>query len=354
MKQLLIVKSSAALNGGASAPKDLSGMTEGAIGFFALDDYTAWLSSAPSKNFGIALGGGDNKPAFVIPEVDVNTLKVTKSPYAAGSPYAASITIPSATGKVNYTLVLVKLGTGINGERNKWTQSVFVPADKTMTAADVAKKLRDGFQAMADAGSIDVTVGGSGAAVTITGKVGDGWKLVASDDLFGTTVTETTTGVKTVGDKAYVQDLARQCAAGKGFTNTDLESQHIYPGYPEAVEDKHYTIFSLRFATGRLSGKQTDERVWQYVHIAVPEDSAALAAITSILSNPTLPNTPEEVQDMIDDTLAGKSYIEQGTGDDAYLTKGEMATAGYMVQGEGDNAFKTKGENDELYEPKQP
>ena len=297
MKQLLIVKSSAALNGGASAPKDLSGMTEGAIGFFALDDYTAWLSAAPSKNFGIALGGGTDKPAFVIPEVDVNTLKVTKSPYAAGSAYAASITIPSATGKVNYTLVLVKLGTGINGDRYKWTQSVFVPAGKTMTAADIAKKLRDGFQALVDAGAIDVTVGGTSAAVTITGNVGDEWKLVASDDLYGTTVTETTKGVKTVGDKAYVQDLARQCAAGKGFTNTDLESQHIYPGYPETVEDKHYTIFSLRFATGRLSGKQTDERVWQYVHIAVPEDSAALSTIEAILAEPVLPNVATETEE---------------------------------------------------------
>ena len=284
MKQLLIVKSSAALNGGASAPKDLSGMTEGAIGFFALNDYTAWLSAAPSTNFGIALGGGANKPAFVIPEVDVNTLKVTKSPYAAGTAYAASITIPSGTGGKNYTLVLVKLGTGLNGERNKWTQSVHVPVGQTMTAADIAKKLRDGFQAMADAGSINVTIGGSGAAVTVTGQVGDGWKLVPSDDLFGTAVTVTTNGVKTVGDKAYVQDLARQCAAGKGFTNTDLESQHIYPGFPEAVEDVHYTIFSLRFATGRESGKQTDERVWQYVHIAVPESATAvLSAITAIL-----------------------------------------------------------------------
>lgn len=283
MKQLLIVKSSAALNGGAAAPKDLSGMTEGSIGFFALDDYTAWLSSAPSKNFGIALGGGSNKPAFVIPEVDVNTLQVTKSPYAAGTAYAASITIPSGTGGKNYTLVLVKLGTGINGERNKWTQSVHVPVGQTMTAADIAKKLRDGFQAMVDAGSIDVTIGGSSAAVTVTGQVGDGWKLVPSDDLYGTTVTETTKGVKTVGDKAYVQDLARQCAAGKGFTNTDLESQHIYPGFPEAVEDVHYTIFNLRFATGRASGKQTDERVWQYVHIAVPETSAALSTIAAIL-----------------------------------------------------------------------
>lgn len=354
MKQLLIVKSSAALNGGASAPKDLSGMTEGAIGFFALDDYTAWLSSAPSKNFGIALGGGANKPAFVIPEVDVITLQVTKSAYSAGTAYAASITIPSGTGGKNYTLVLVKLGTGINGERNKWTQSVHVPVGQTMSAADIAKKLRDGFQDMANAGSIDITVGGTSAAVTITGEVGDEWKLVASDDLYGTTVTETTKGVKAIGDKAFVQDLARQCAAGKGFTNTDLESQHIYPGFPEAVEDKHYSIFNLRFATGRLSGKQTDERVWQYVHIAVPEDSAALATITSILSNPTLPNTPGEIQDMIDETLAGKSYIEQGSGNNAYLTKGEMATAGYIVQGEGDDAFKTKGENDLLYESKQP
>lgn len=294
MKQLLIVKSSAALNGGATAPKDLSGMTEGSIGFFALNDYTTWLSAAPTTNFGIALGGGSNKPAFVIPEVDVNTLQVTKSSYAAGTPYAASITIPSGTGGKNYTLVLVKLGTGINGERNKWTQSVHVPVGQTMTAADIATKLRTGFQAMASEGSIDVTIGGTGAAVTVTGNVGDGWKLVPSDDLYGTAVTETTKGVKTVGDKAYIQDLARQCAAGKGFTNTDLESQHIYPGYPEAVEDVHYTIFNLRFATGRAAGKQTDERVWQYVHIAVPESSAALATITAILAQPVLPNAAAE------------------------------------------------------------
>lgn len=330
MKQLLIVKSGTALNGGASAPKDLSSMAAGSIGFFALNDYTAWLSAAPSKNFGIALGRANNSPAFVIPEVDVNTLNVTKAEYAAGSAYAASLTIPSGTGGKNYTLVLVKLGTGINGERNKWTQSVYVPTGQTMSAADIAKKLRDGFQAMADAGSIDVTVGGSSAQVTITGQVGDEWKLTAGDDLYGTTITETTKGVLAVGDKAYVQKLARACAAGKGFNNTDLESQHIYPGYPEDVEDTTYTIFTLRFATGRDAGKQTDERIWQYVHIAVPTGHAAMATITAILSNPTLPNTPAEVQNMINTTLAGKNYIEQGTGDDAY---------------------KTKGENDLLYEP---
>ena len=256
MKQLLIVKSSAALNGGAAAPKDLSGMAAGAIGFFALNDYSTWLSAAPTSEFGIALGRGNNSPAFVIPEVDVNTLKVTETTYAAGAAYVGTITVPTPTAGNYYTLVLVKLGTGINGERNKWSQSVYVPTGTTMTA----------------------------------NEVGDGWKLVPSDDLLGTTVTVTTNGVKTVGDKAYIQDLARQCAGNKGFTNTDLESQHIYPGYPEEVENVNYNIFNLRFATGRASGKQTDERIYQYVHIAVPTTSAALSTIRTILTQPVLPN----------------------------------------------------------------
>ena len=289
MKQLLIVKSSAALNGGAAAPKDLSGMTAGAIGFFALNDYNSWLSAAPSSNFGIALGRGNNSPAFVIPEVDVNTLKVTETVNANGVHFNGTITVPSGTAGKTYTLVLVKLGTGINGERNKWSQSVHVPAGGTMTAAEIATKLRNGFADMADAGSIDVTVAGTGAVVTITGKTFEGWTLTAGDDLYGTTITNTP-AESPIGDKAYVQKLARECAGNKGFTNTDLESQHIYPGYPEEVEDTTYRIFNLRFATGRESGKQTDERIFQYVHIAVPTSSAALSTIRTILAQPVLPN----------------------------------------------------------------
>ena len=294
MKQLLIVKSSAALNGGAAAPKDLSSMAAGAIGFFALNDYSTWLSAAPTSEFGIALGRGNNSPAFVIPEVDVNTLKVTETTYAAGAAYVGTITVPTPVAGNNYTLVLVKLGTGINGERNKWTQSVYVPTGTTMTANDLAKKLRDGFQAMADSGSIDITVSGTGAVVTITAnKKGEGWKLTAGDALYGTTVTTTTNAELPIGDKAYVEKLARECAANKGFTNTDLESQHIYPGYPEEVENVNYNIFNLRFATGRASGKQTDERIYQYVHIAVPTTSAALSTIRTILTQPVLPNAAE-------------------------------------------------------------
>ena len=283
MKQLLIVKTGTSLNGGKATPKDIGGMTDGSIGFFELGG-SAWLAAAPTKNFGIALGRGADGVPFVIPEVAIDNLTTVKAAYAAGVAYSSSITIPSATGKVNYTLVLVKLGTGINGERNKWTQSVFVPAGKTMTANDVATKLRKGFKEMADAGSIDVTVGGTGAAVTITGKnVGEGWKLVPSDDLAGTSVTETA-AYKAVGDKAYVEGLARECAGNKGFLYTDPESQHVYPGYPEDVEDVHYSVYTLRFATGRLAGKQTDEKISQYVHIAVPETlTGVISSIETIL-----------------------------------------------------------------------
>lgn len=297
MKQLLIVKKSAALNGGKSYPTDLSSMAAGAIGFFEVGG-SAWLSAPATKNFGIALGRGANSPAFIIPEVDIDTLEIIETLPTPGVNYSASITIPSPAAGKTYTLVLVKLGTGINGERNKWSQSVSIPSGGSSTANAVAKKLRDGFQAMVDAGSINVTVGGSSAAVTITGNdTNEKWKLVASDDLYGTSITENPAmTTPAIGDKAYIEKLAQACAGNKSFLHTDLESQHIYPGYPEAVEDltpntsgaggastEGYGIITLRFATGRAAGKQTDERIWQYVHIAMPISSSYYDDVQTIL-----------------------------------------------------------------------
>lgn len=295
MKQLLIVNSAKAVKTGVA--DDLTVLEEGQIGFFNLTPEasgadagkTMFINAAPKANFGIALGRGAETPAFVIPEVDINTLKVSVAENAAGTQFNGTITVPTPIPGKYYTLVLVKLGTGINGERNKWTQSVYAPITGNMTAAELADKLREGFKAMADGGSIEITVSGTGAVVTITGKNYDEWKLIAADDMYGTAVTNTF-AVKPVGDKAYVADLARMCAAGKGFTNTDLESQHIYPGYPEAIEDTDYTVFNLRFAVGREAGKQTDERVFQDVHIAVPSSNASLNTIKTILGQPVLVN----------------------------------------------------------------
>lgn len=292
MKQLLIVNSNKALNYNIQSANDLSGLSDGAITFFDLET-NSLLSSKPTKNFGIALGRKNNSPAFVIPEVDVDTLSVVKTNYSAGVAFVASVTIPTVAPGKTYTIVLVKNGT-VPHERNTWTATEKVATnDTTASATTIATKLRKYFEAMADTGSLDISVSGTGAVVTITGKnIGEGWTLKTADDLSGTTVT-TTVAKPTIGDAEYVKDLASRCAAGKGFTDTEISGRDIYPGYPEPVEDVHYDIYTLRFKVGRDSSKTRDEKVWQLVHIAVPVTNSSSQAISTILGYSTTPSSSD-------------------------------------------------------------
>ena len=138
-------------------------------------------------------------------------------------------------------------------------------------------------KAAADAGSIEIAVSGTSAQVTITGlNKGEGWTLKAADALYGTSIT-TTAATPAIGDKAYVEDLASRCAAGKGFTDVYADGDSIYPGYPEAVENTTYNIYTLRFAVGRDSAKTRDERVSQIVHIAVPVGATSASTIDTVL-----------------------------------------------------------------------
>lgn len=297
MKQLLIVNSVKALNAGITGPFDLSGLEPGAITFFELGGSTL-LSTKPTKNFGIALGRGNNAPAFVIPEVDVNTLIVSVAEPKAGRVFTSTFTCPAPTaGKdETFTAVIVKKNVVFH-ERNTWTSTV---SGKDKTAAQVASALVANINAKAEAGGLDVAASVNGADVTVTGKnIGEDFELKLGDKLFGVSTT-TVNAEKNVGDTAYVADLARKCAAGKGFEYVYGEGKEIYPGYPEKVEDiaqaaiasKGYTVFNLHFATGRVAGKQLDERVWQDVIIAVPTDNASLATIKTILGQPVLVNEP--------------------------------------------------------------
>jgi len=145
----------------------------------------------------------------------------------------------------------------------------------------------------------NVTASANGAAVTIAANDDADYEIKFADDLTGTTTSSLTAFKPTIGDKAFIEKLAQKCAAGKGFNYLDNESLDINPGFPEAVEDiaaanvatGGYTIFNLHFATGRVAGKQVDERVWQYVYIAIPlkqnggsgSASAALSSLNTIL-----------------------------------------------------------------------
>ena len=293
MKQLLIVNSQKALNAGTSVtPYDLSGLDEGAITFFELGA-SSLLSAAATKNFAIALGRGANKPAFVIPEVDIDTLEIVKAAPEAGKKYKGVFTFPTPEVGKEYTIILVKKGT-LAHERNLFSTSIIA---KTTTAATEAGKLVDAINAKVNE-LFPVTASNSGAAVTIDGDDYTDWELKFADGLADVTITAASSNQakEPIGDKAFIQKLAQQCAAGKGFNLLDGDSKDIYPGYPEAIEDlvpnasgtggastAGYALFSLHFATGRKSGKQVDERVWQYVHIAVPITNSSYSDIATIL-----------------------------------------------------------------------
>lgn len=295
MKQLLIVNSAKALDakksstGAAVTPYDFSNLAEGAVSFFELGGNTV-LSAAPTKNFGIALGRGGDVMPFIIPEIDINTLSITVTQPSAGQKFKAEITIPTPVAGNNYTLVLVKKGTVIN-ERFKFSATEFVPAGTSMTAATMATSLGNQFKNYANNGTLAITVTVASAKITIESKnYTDQYELVASDSLHGTTVT-TTPSKPNIGDKAYIEKLAQQCTAGKGFNYLARESRDIYPGYPENVEEiaqeelatKGYVVFNLRFATKREAGKTMDEAVWQYVHVAVPKNNTSYSTIAAML-----------------------------------------------------------------------
>lgn len=295
MKQLLIVNSTKALNakksstGAEVTPYDLSNLAEGAISFFELGG-SAVLAAAATKNFAIALGRGGDVMPFIIPEININTLSITVTQPSAGQKFKAEITIPTPVEGKNYTLTMVKKGTVVN-ERFKFSVTDFVPKGSAMTAAALATSLGNQLKNYSTNGTLDITVTVASAKITVeSNNYTDQYELVAGDDLHGTKVT-TTPSKPNIGDKEFIENLAQQCAAGKGFNYLARESRDIYPGYPEAVEEiaqtdiptKGYVVFNLRFATNREAGKTMDEAVWQYVHIAVPKNNTSYSTIATML-----------------------------------------------------------------------
>lgn len=298
MKQLLIVNSAKALNakrdaGGANVtPYNLSNLAEGAITFFELGGNSA-LAVAPTKNFGIALGRGENVLPTIIPEVDYSTLTITKALPKAGTKFSASFTVPTTVVGINYTAVLVKSNT-VPHERNTWTAT---EQATVTTASAMATALVNDFNNKFVAAGMNISASAVGAVVTLTATDYQDYNLKLSDGLSGVSVTTSAHGVAPIGDKAYVQNLASQCAAGKGFEMTYGEGKELYSGYPEPVENlipntsgtggvstAGYAIYSLHFATKREAGKQLNELVWQYVHIAVPITNSSYSTIDGILT----------------------------------------------------------------------
>lgn len=263
---------------------DLTSIAKGAIGAFKLNDTVDLLNgSAPAdKNFQIVLGRGANVAPFIIPEVDVKTLSVVKMIPSAGNEFGVSIACPGHTTPVNtptsYTFVLIKRGTVFN-ERNKWTFDVTVAPNKTITAANMAFEFNKIINAEIENIGLTSAYTEAGGLVTLKSTTNDfdiqfvsGFTNTLSEITGSTALSSNKIKhlVPAVGDKAYVEDLVQRCIAGKGIKYLGDDGKEIYPGYPEAIADVNYVVYTLRFAVPRASAKQRDEVVYQTVHIAVP------------------------------------------------------------------------------------
>ena len=273
MKQLLIVNSAKALNAGITSGKDISGLQEGALTF--LDPNTdAILAAKPTANFAIALGRANSQLPFMISEVDVKSLKVTKTSPVAGTAMVDTVTIASTTKEVGF--MIVKKG-AVPHEHNTNTFTII----GTGTAATDAATLVADFAKRNKVMALPFTVTNTGAVITVTcTNTGDLYTVVG---IGAATVAETTAAKPATGDKAYVEQLASMCAAGKGFNNTDYQGREFIPGYPENVEDTTYNIYTLRFAVPRVSAKTRDEVVNQLVHIAVPTTGSGASTRTTAI-----------------------------------------------------------------------
>lgn len=275
MKQLIIAGNKPYATTGVKY-EDLTTVGDGVVALFRLSDGAHITDrSKLNSNFAVVCGRGVNKMPIVFTEVDVNSLEVTKAEYRAGATFTGKITIPTPIVGKDYTVLIAKKGTIFN-ERNRWT---FTCRAKNTTAANVASDIVKNINA--NTPKLGVKATNTGGAITITAtEVGKDYEILGADELMGVAPTAVTSGKSAMLDKAYVQDLASRCAAGKGFDYTD--NPEIYPGYPEIVAADTYTLYTLRFAVPRVYAKQRDEVVYQLLHIAVPTGAGMITTLDTI------------------------------------------------------------------------
>lgn len=330
MKQLLICKGASTKYGRTESSDSAAAVTVATLntlynGGIVLFSGNTIHQASPTTNFSIALGRGANLSPFIIPEVDIETLTISKALPTIGTAFKRVFTFPSTptVGK-EYGIMFIKKEV-VPHERNTYCVSIVAgtatgATEATALVAAINKSYGDKF-----------TASNSGTTVTIVGKtVGEQWDAKMIESLIGTSFTSGASNFidakKPIGDKAFIQELASKCTADKGHRYTDSEGMAVDPGYPEAVEDfvlntsgtnststSGYALFTLRFATKRDASKTTDERVWQVVHIAVPFSSTDTTAYYRL--NSYLPEgkyTDNIINAATTTALAGKANASNG------------------------------------------
>lgn len=276
MKQLFICKNKPYADTSVKGT-DLTSIPDGVIGLFNLSDYSR-ITAAVKEDFFLVVGRGTNKLPLIFPEINVKSLIVTKTSYAAGNTFYAKIVIPSDVEKgKHYTVIITKKGTAFN-ERNNWT---FTTMATDKIGSNVAKKIADQINNSKE--QLGITISYTGITIVINGvEKGKDFEVLGADALTGVVPTAITHGIKDILNREHLKDLASRCAAGKGFNYTYHDGDTIYPGYPEDQFSEQYILYTLRFAVPRMAAKQRDEVVYQTVYIAVPVNASCITTLDTI------------------------------------------------------------------------
>lgn len=265
---------------------DLTNLAVGQLAFSALVDgeHTVDSNGTRIKDKGyIFLGKEDAKGGDVIVPIYKNNFSFTKTAHQAVKIYTACFTIPTPTVGDDFTVVVVKKGVQFN-ERNKWTATMRVKngQDASACAKELAEQLNNN-----PASGVKAAVETNKITITAVNK-GEDYKIALGDDLFGVAVTEPS-AVTPLADANYIKDLAMKAAADAGIEYTYQDPANIiYPGYPlnplaqpDSV-DASYIVFTLKFAEPREM-KTVDQSINQIVQIALPEKSAVIDKVETIL-----------------------------------------------------------------------
>lgn len=193
-----------------------------------------------------------------------------------------TFTVPEITPFLDYTVVFVKTGKGLN-DRSNWTCSIHASARDT--AETVAAAIKTYADKNKENLGLDVTV--EGAKVTVNGPVtGENYEIKLGDELYGEAVTGTA-GAPAYMNAKDVMDLAMKCAADAGFEYTYDDFAGLYPNFPFNPlalgngTDKPFYVVNIRFTEPRRMGTR-EESVYQMIHVAFDAQEKATALETAV------------------------------------------------------------------------
>ena len=263
MKQLLILSSNVYPSG-----LDAYDATKIPVGQAAIvqdGKIVTSLDSFKAGNFTILHRRSENTQVKNF-DVDYDSLTIMKSVSQAASSKKMSVTVPATVAKETYGFTIVKKGKTFN-ERINYSYSEYAKGDGKQ--ADVAAALAKVVNANTENTGVKATV--SAAVITLENVIGEDFNVTSEL----CTVADVQEFKPAILDAAYVKDLAQRCIGGRGIQYLGEDGKELYPGYPEAVADGYYAMYTLRFANKRAASSQHSDNVYQLVHVVFPVKAVA-------------------------------------------------------------------------------